>query len=280
VDFTRQPIIESVITAKEGCKLVVRSSKGVGQEEYFVDSVEVVSFGGTFFYRSLEKPKTFLVPATDYEILEVREARMVLKNVGSNRSIKIGGGKAKEEKAEAADEPQQAEGKKDRRRGYRRRRTRGDRAEEGSDDKSDEKSKAAVGKPPVELTEPKTSEGKDGDDELTTNVLRSLLPPPPTLIREKIEEYKNDENFRDAFFESSEADEEKSSSTEEAIEVEQTPDIEEKPSDDFFMPHPVDEPQAEEVDTGNEEELTPKRSYVGEIGPVEEEVEAQNEPKN
>ncbi|MFQ5729105.1 MAG: hypothetical protein ACE5GN_01935 [Waddliaceae bacterium] len=77
MDFTREPIIESVITPKEGCKLVVRSSKGVGQEEFFVDSLELVSFGNTFFLRSLERPKSFLVPATDYEVLEVRETRMV-----------------------------------------------------------------------------------------------------------------------------------------------------------------------------------------------------------
>ncbi|MEI8125089.1 MAG: hypothetical protein WCG42_05000, partial [Parachlamydiaceae bacterium] len=93
MDFTREPIIETVITPKEGCKIVVRSSKSNGQEEHFVDAVEVVSFGHSFFFRSLERPKTFLVPATDYEILEVREARMVLKNVGIDRTIKIAGGR-------------------------------------------------------------------------------------------------------------------------------------------------------------------------------------------
>ena len=39
--------------------------------------------------------KSFLVPASDYEILEVRETRMVLKNVGVDSSIKIGGRKSK-----------------------------------------------------------------------------------------------------------------------------------------------------------------------------------------
>lgn len=94
MDFTREPIIETVITPKEGCKLVVRSSKNGGQEEYFVDAVEVVSFGNASFFRSLERPKCFLVPVTDYEVLEVREARMILKHVGVDRSsIKIGGGR-------------------------------------------------------------------------------------------------------------------------------------------------------------------------------------------
>lgn len=50
MDFTREPIIETVITPKEGCKLVVRSSKTVGQEEYFVDAVEVVTFGNAIFF--------------------------------------------------------------------------------------------------------------------------------------------------------------------------------------------------------------------------------------
>lgn len=94
MDFTREPIIETIITPKDGCKLVIRSSKSGGQEEFFVDAIEVVSFGSSFFYRSLERPKAFLVPASDYEVLEVREARMVLKNVATDRSaIKIGGGR-------------------------------------------------------------------------------------------------------------------------------------------------------------------------------------------
>lgn len=100
MDFTREPIIETVITPKEGCKLVVRSSKSAGQEEYFVDAVEVVSFGNALFFRSIERPKAFLAPASDYEVLEVREARMVLKNVGIDRTIKIGGGREVREPAE------------------------------------------------------------------------------------------------------------------------------------------------------------------------------------
>lgn len=93
MDFTREPIIETVITPKEGCTLVVRSSKSSGQEEHFVDAIEVVVFGNAIFFRSLERPKAFLVPASDYEVLEVRETRLVLKNVGLDRSIKIAGGR-------------------------------------------------------------------------------------------------------------------------------------------------------------------------------------------
>lgn len=93
MNFTREPIIETVITPREGCKLVVRSSKGASQEDYFVDAVEVVSFGHSFFFRSQERPKSFLVPVSDYEILETKETRMVLKNVGGDQAIKIGGGR-------------------------------------------------------------------------------------------------------------------------------------------------------------------------------------------
>lgn len=93
MDFTRQPIIESVITPREGYKLVVRSSKNASHPEYFVEAVEVVCFGHALFYRCTERPRAFLVPATDYEILEAREARAVLKHVGADKAIKIGGGR-------------------------------------------------------------------------------------------------------------------------------------------------------------------------------------------
>ena len=93
MNFTREPIVDTVITPREGCKLAVRSSKCVSQEDYYVDAVEVVSFGHSFFFRSQERPKSFLVPVSDYEILELKEARMVLKNVSSDRAIKISGGR-------------------------------------------------------------------------------------------------------------------------------------------------------------------------------------------
>jgi hypothetical protein len=111
VNFTREPIIETVVTPREGCKLVVRSSKGNGQEDYLVDAVEVVSFGHSLFFRSLEKPKSFLVPVSDYEVLELRETRMVLKHVPTERSVKIGGGKeqAPRQVREPHSEPRQQE---------------------------------------------------------------------------------------------------------------------------------------------------------------------------
>lgn len=213
MDFTRQPITESVITPKEGCKLVVRSSKGAGQEEYFVDAIEVVSFGNTFFFRSLEKPKSFLVPATDYEILEVREARMVLKNVGQNRSIKIGGGKDKQaketeqpaepQKSEEQEQPaaRQTERKRDRRRSFRRRK-KSDESEELVPSDISLVPPPPMGHKPIELPPQPVKQSEDVPKEkmeLPEDISSSLLPPPPNLISDTIEKYKDNKLFEGAF---------------------------------------------------------------------------------
>lgn len=220
MDFTREPIIETVITPKEGCKLVVRSSKSTGQEEYFVDAVEVVSFGHSFFFRSLERPKMFFVPATDYEILEVREARMVLKNVGLDRTIKIGGGRegqmrpqreapqerveraetyAEEaapvaEKAEEGESAEKTEGRVDKKRD-RRRHSRRRRGREGAEEEGQEEGEK---REPSEQTKSGNNEPNLAQQVVTTSILTSLLPPPPTLISETIAHYKD--KFKDAFY--------------------------------------------------------------------------------
>lgn len=216
MDFTREPIIESVITPKEGCKLVIRSSKGVGQEEFFVDAVEIVSFGGTFFLRSLEKPKAFLVPATDYEVLEVRETRMVLKNVGLDRSIKIGGGREgtpqrkapvkeapkKEEAAQEAEpevEPKAEPKRRERRRNYRKRRGRETREVAGEARDGEAEEERIKLSPPEEGTLDLEQEGIGKPIKPTSSLLSSLLPPPPTLISESIERYRGNELFKNVF---------------------------------------------------------------------------------
>ena len=196
MDFTREPIVETVITPREGSKLVVRSSKAVGQEEYFVDSVEVVTFGNAIFFRSLEKPKAFLLPVSDFEVLEVREARIVLKNVGVDRSIKIAGGReaavrapkepSQEERPEAQQAVQQEHAdlkqdrKKERRRNGRRRRGREDSVSSGEIEGNIEKEGEAEGSETVQVP-----------------VFSPLLTPPP-LISETISRYK--EQFKDAFY--------------------------------------------------------------------------------
>lgn len=199
MDFTREPVIETVITPREGCKLVVRSSKSAGQEEYFVDALEVVSFGSALFYRSLERPKAFLVPTTDYEVLEVREARMVLKNVGADRKIKIAGGRESPPPIQKPKEqPQQREeprddGRMDKRRDKRRssRRRRG-RREDGSEEMGGETNES------IDIQAP---EGAFEEVRTTTSIVSSLLPPPATLISETIQRYKQDDFYKDAFFE-------------------------------------------------------------------------------
>lgn len=79
MDFTREPVIETIITPREGFRLVVRRSSVPSAEEFIVDAVEVVVFGSTCFYRSIERIKPFLLPMSEYEIVEIREPRMALK---------------------------------------------------------------------------------------------------------------------------------------------------------------------------------------------------------
>ncbi|NGX54933.1 MAG: hypothetical protein KR126chlam2_00553 [Chlamydiae bacterium] len=162
--FTREPIIETIITPKEGHKLVIRNSKGGGQEEFFVDAIEVIAFGQSSFYRSQEKPKSFVVPISDYEILEVRETRMVLKASSVEKGIKIGGGR------EATLKVPQEEGtpvepkRKEQRRRQRKRRIRAD--------------------------EPATATGDEKVEKTVREEKIPMIPPPTTLISETIARYK------------------------------------------------------------------------------------------
>lgn len=225
MDFTREPIIETIITPREGHKLVVRSSKNVGQEEYFVDAVEIISFGEGLFFRSLERPKAFLVPISDYEVLEVREARVVLKSPSFDRSIKIGGGqktpKGKEER-EVTEEPaiesleksepseatpledqveSRPDKKRDRRRNHRKRKGKEESKEEESVSPEDE----VVA--PLNETEETRPETLDSEKEqaavqeaVTPAQLSALLQPPPTLVSETINRYRQNDMFKGAFY--------------------------------------------------------------------------------
>lgn len=180
MNFTREPIIETVISAKDGYKLALRNSKEGGQEEFFVDAVEVISFGNNCFYRSLEKPKSFLVPVSDYEVLEVREARMVLKTAAVEQGIKIAGGReaaikpSREGKVEASliqeveavvAEEQKVEKRREKRRSRKRR---------GKTEPQEEKEELQAVVPKIKQVEKP-----------------SLIPPPSTLISESISRYKD-----------------------------------------------------------------------------------------
>lgn len=215
MNFTREPIIETIISPKEGYKLLLRNSKGAGGEEYYVDAVEVVCFGKAFFFRCQERPKPFLVPVGDYEVSEVKEARIALKNVSHEKNIKIGGGReaslrhpsressqAKEsvEATIQAVEPQLAgevtgepilsgriDKRRDRRR-HRRRRGGEDQDWSGRRNEGQQEPQAA----PMEPVEG-GSEGVSEEIRETLPAFTSLIPPPLTLISQTLSRYKEKE---------------------------------------------------------------------------------------
>lgn len=208
MNFTREPIIETVITPREGCKLVVRSSKGASQEDYFVDAVEVVSFGHSFFFRSLERPKSFLVPVSDYEILELKETRMVLKNASVERSIKIGGGREApmrptreapsaepmpEEAASSTDRPAERppERSMDRKRDKRRSRRRGgrDRGPESYPQQGEPMERSSE-EAPMETSDIPLEAAPAVEAPKAPSFISKLFPPPTTLIKETLSRYK------------------------------------------------------------------------------------------
>lgn len=217
MNFTREPIIETIISPKEGCKLLVRSSKaGNGAEEYYIDAVEVVSFGSAFFFRSMERPKAFLVPVSDYEVLEVKEARVALKNVSHERHIKIGGGReapmrhshreppqererepivASEEEAQPASEDTALDdainARMDKRRDRRRRRHRRPSDEQEWNDRKPQAGEDQKQQPEGE----QKAQGGGAEDEakVSSQMFPPLIPPPSRLISETISQYKDKE---------------------------------------------------------------------------------------
>ena len=232
--FTREPLIETVMTPREGYKLVVRSTRNAETEEYFVDALEVVSFGQALFFRSMERPKCFLVPVSDYEVMEVRETRLILKAAPLEKGIKIGGGREapmksqKEVRDEKLDEeeiqsfdavdeedealegeasPQESplvesklEKRRERRR-HRRRKTKGDEKEEVV---SEPKATLAVDDISESyangLSDDPLEEEKPLKQPVDMSVhFSSLIPPPATLISETINQYRNNESFKKAF---------------------------------------------------------------------------------
>lgn len=198
MNFTREPIIETIITPKDGCKLLVKSSKNESQEEYIVDAVEVVSFGQALFFRSTENPKPFLVPVGDYEVVETKEARVVLKNASFERTIKIGGGREAPIRREAAnkqeeettptdeekEEGQSFDRKRDRRRHRNRRRSSEERESSNSNSVGDTKSQE------IEIPLEETAVAKSKEEKNPPS-FTALIPPPKTLIADSIKKYKD-----------------------------------------------------------------------------------------
>lgn len=215
MNFTREPLVETIITPKDGYKLLVRNSKGGGQEEYFVDAIEVVSFGHSFFFRSLERPKSFLVPVGDYEVIEVKETRVALKNVPIERSIKIGGGReasprGHKEPSERSEETEElipsetmeetmqqeaasSEPRMDRKRDRRRHRRRRGIDERHEQREWHDKHRQA----PSEQAAAAPQESASSQEEVREEPKQSapsfstLFPPPPTLISQTLSRYKD-----------------------------------------------------------------------------------------
>jgi len=205
VNFTREPIIETVIIPREGCRLVLRSSRHESQEEFTVDAVEIVSFGHALFFRSLEKPRPFLVPVADYEVVEAKESRVVLKNAPFERTIKIGGGREgslrkeeeeeqvlpialEDEVAEESTGPQQTSHDKKRDRGGRRNRRR--RAVEERDDMR-HRVEEQTSQIPQDF---KPAPPKEAQQPKEPPAFTHLIPPPTTLISHNIQKYKDQQS--------------------------------------------------------------------------------------
>jgi hypothetical protein len=223
VDFTRQPIIETVITPREGYRLVVRSSKNASQEEHFVDALEVVSFGNALFFRCLERPKPFIVPSADYEVLEVREPRIMLKTpsqekvstpreqphrqkverveIEKKEPPAVQAVAEREEPAEVGERPSATvvEGHSDRRRERRRpfRRRRGQNREEINNEMAQMSEPESKQEAEVSSKEEQTQEAQKI---LTTAPLLSSILPPPTLVRDELARLREQEQYKGAFY--------------------------------------------------------------------------------
>ena len=172
MNFTREPIIETVITPKEGCKLTIRNTKG-GNSEYSVDAIEVVNFGNALFFRSLERPKSFILPISDYEVVEMKETRVAIKTAQVEKSVKISSNSKGNAKT-TSEEPIEKKKRRSRRRS----------------NTTDEKAKAKN----VELLKPPAIADKEETSVVTPPPKKggSLFSPPQALISERFDErYKN-----------------------------------------------------------------------------------------
>ncbi len=197
MNFTREPIIETIITPRDGYRLIVRSTKHESDEEFTVDAVEIVSFGSALFYRSLEKPHPFLLPVADYQVVEGKENRVVLKNAPFERTIKIGGGREASFKKEAEEEAEEqmlsmgmeeetseltpsigsfSEGMGRKRERRRNRRRRG-----GHEGREEQRQPESLSEIPTQAAPKEPS---------APPLFTHLIPPPPNLISASIQKYK------------------------------------------------------------------------------------------
>jgi hypothetical protein len=164
MNFTREPIIESVITSSDGYKLrLTKLNKKEGRDEDFqVNALEIVTFGASCFYRHREKPKSFLIPVAEYELTQVRDTRLTLKYATVDKSIKI--------IPEKVIKKTESKGAK-------------------STGKDEGKSKDEVKKSPKKSSRPKL-EGRKKDVPIDMSVIK-VLAPPTGLISDSLKKYKS-----------------------------------------------------------------------------------------
>ena len=237
MDFTRQPIIETVITPKDGYRLAVRSSKNLGQEEFVVEALEVVSFGVHCFFRTLDRSRAFLVPVSDYEVLEIREGRLPIKAATLEGTVKVPSVKEfsrpihkepeKKEPLPSYKEPSVVQGaempsieeagtreaapstfqdprndrRKDRKRGQKKRRSERDEsfpADEKPSVKSDQPTVVLEHKAVPSVAEMAVVSAETSAVQPTFT--SSILPPPTTLIREDLERLRKSDTYKGAFY--------------------------------------------------------------------------------
>lgn len=187
MQFTRHPIVETIITPKEGFRLQVKSPT----REFSVDALELVLYGTTPFYRSCEVSQPFLIPAADFEITQVREARAPLKHATYERA-KTGREAPSRESKRPAPSPQSApkereeikspgegEGNWERRRRPRRRHI------------SEESARSTQISPQKEAVEERQQPPKSPEPESTARQMSTaydMVPPPTTLVADAIEQ--------------------------------------------------------------------------------------------
>jgi hypothetical protein len=240
VDYTREPIVETIITPKDGYRISVRSSKVPGQEEYIVEALEVVSFGTACFFRNLERPKAFMVPASDYEILEVREPRVSLKAASLEGTIRAPlpreaqklsreidrkevvslpkefavpvaereAPSAEEQVSETVPQPVAAEGRHERRRERRRgqKRRRGGREEGAAEESHEATVKAELPEGGISTAEEPSSGAENilpleaVKEPPVIPSIPTVIPPPTTLIRDDLERLRRNKQYEGAFY--------------------------------------------------------------------------------
>lgn len=159
----------------------------------------------------MERPKAFLMPVSDYEVIEVKETKVALKNVSHERNIKIGGGRETPSRHREPlqepplpveeEEPIAMEGsnvetasgaRMDKRRDRRRRRHRRE-----DQDWGEHKTKQKEEEKPSESEQRMQGGSMEDETFVSSSMFSSLIPPPPTLISQTLSRYK-DKEFMEA----------------------------------------------------------------------------------